>query len=86
MGNTVLTKKQEEQFLLWYMQIAEELNLNTNPDDVRHFYDYRGFFNAMQEGTAEIDKTTNHFPSKWKKEGHPRLFINGVDTRTERVE
>lgn len=51
--------------------------LSPNPDDVEHYYDYRGFYKALQAGepaakTAISPEDGNvHFPSVWKQPGHP---------------
>lgn len=63
----------------WYSKIAEKNRLDPNPDDPRHFYDYRA---AFKSGAAP--DSTGHLPSEFKQIGHPRLIISGVDTRTGR--
>lgn len=65
-------------FNTWYSKNAKKHKLNPNPDDPKHFYDYRAAYKA---GVAGPDGT-GHWPSKFKKEGHPRMFINGVNTKT----
>lgn len=67
----------ERAFRAWYTDRAKRLGLNPNPDDPKHFYDYRA---AFMEG-AEPDQT-GHWPSTFKREGHPRLVVDGIDTRT----
>lgn len=67
----------ERQFRQWYSGHASRLGLNPNPDDPRHFYDYRAAFRAGARPDAQ-----GHWPSQFKREGHPRLVIGGVDTRT----
>jgi len=62
----------------WYANIASQYRLNPNPDDPRHFYDYRAAFN---EGVTGPDET-GHWPSKFKLEGHPRMIIDGINTKT----
>lgn len=82
---STLPGEEEDMFQLWYATHARERGLNPNPDDPRHFYDYRGAF----LGGAEPD-VFGHWPSEYKREGHPRLFLpnekTGVveDTRTGR--
>lgn len=49
----------------------------TNPDDPRQFYDFRAAFRAGATPDA-----TGHWPSQFKKEGHPNLVVGGFDTRT----
>lgn len=67
----------EPQFQDWYAGHAQNLGLNPDPDDPLHFYDYRAAFRA---GAAPDE--TGHWPSQFKREGHPRLILDGVDTRT----
>lgn len=67
----------EAAFQQWYAARAQALGLNPNPDDPQHFYDYRAAFRAGAEPDA-----SGHWPSQFKLEGHPRLILDGVDTRT----
>jgi hypothetical protein len=48
-----------------------------NPDDPRHFYDWRAAYSA-----GATPDESGHWPSEFKREGHPRLIIDGIDTRT----
>lgn len=66
----------EAKFKLWYGEQAKRHNLDPNPDDPRHFYDYRKAYEA-----GAIPNSSGHWPSKYKLQGHPRLVIKGVDTR-----
>ncbi len=68
---------QEAEFRDWYSQRAKTLGLDPNPDAPEHFYDYR----AAHRAGAEPD-TTGHWPSEFKREGHPRMVVNGVSTKT----
>jgi hypothetical protein len=67
----------EQAFQDWYAGHAQKLGLNPNPDDPEHHYNYRA---AFQAGVGPNDQ--GHWPSIYKTEGHPRMFLNGVDTRT----
>ena len=67
----------EAAFQEWYASQARKLGLNPNPDDPRHFYDYREAFKAG----AKPD-STGHWPSKFKLEGHPRMVVGGINTKT----
>ena len=72
----------EDAFQAWYAKYANKLDLSPNPDDVEHYYDWRAAYKAG----ATPDKE-GHWPSKYKREGHPRLILDGVNTKTgERVE
>lgn len=70
-------KVDEGRFQSWYHGMAKKHGLSPNPDDPEHFYDYRAAFSAGAAPDA-----SGHWPSKFKREGHPRLVIDGVDTRT----
>lgn len=72
-----MAKKPEKDFDQWYSRISKETKVSKNPDDPRHHYDYR----AAHKAGAEPD-STGHMPSKFKTEGHPRMIINGVNTKT----
>ncbi len=74
---TTLNTEDELRFRNWYDTYSKQLGLNLNPDDPRHFYDYRGAY-----GAGVVPDETGHWPSQFKREGHPNLTINGVDTRT----
>ncbi len=78
-----LSPFEEGQFQDWYDSLAAKLGLNPNPDDPQHFYDYRGAFSAGKGPSP--DPTSGgalHWPSEFKREGHPRQFLDGIDTRT----
>lgn len=66
-----------ESFRMWYAKIAAHNHLDPNPNDPRHFYDYQAAYRA---GATLNDE--GHLPSKFKKLGHPRLILDGIDTRT----
>jgi hypothetical protein len=68
----------EAQFRNWYDKTAKAAGLNPDPDDPQHFYDYRSAFAAGVKGP---DKT-GHWPSEYKTEGHPRMVVDGVNTKT----
>jgi len=67
----------EAKFQSWYKEVSNQYDLNPDPDDPLHFYDYRSAYLAG----AKPDKN-GHWPSEFKREGHPRLILNGIDTRT----
>jgi hypothetical protein len=67
----------EDAFQKWYAQHAAERGLNPNPDDPQHFYDYRA---AFLSGAAPDE--SGHWPSKFKTEGHPRMVLDGINTKT----
>ena len=60
----------ETDFLSWYSKLAEKSNINPDPDDPRHYYDYR----AAYEAGAELDER-KHLPSEFKHDLHPDRYI-----------
>ena len=57
-------------FSEWYSNLAERSDISPDPDDPRHYYDYRA---AYEEG-AESDKN-RHLPSRFKHDLHPDRYI-----------
>jgi hypothetical protein len=70
--------KADAEYRQWYAGVANKYRLDPNPDDPRHFYNYRAAYDAGVRGPD----ASGHWPSKYKLEGHPNLVINGIDTRT----
>lgn len=71
----------EQRFQDWYAGHAKRLKINRNPDDPQHFYDYRAAFKAGVSPGPD-----GHWDSRFKIEGHPRMILDGVNTKTgERV-
>lgn len=79
---TKLTPEEERRFQLWYNGWARKTKIDPNPDDPRHFYDYRGAFRAGATPSMDPEDNRYHWPSAFKREGHPRLILDGMDTRT----
>lgn len=69
--------KDESDFLRVYDLYAKDKKLDRNHNSPDHYYDYR---RAYAEGDLTID-TQGHLPSKWKKEGHPRLYQHPKDKK-----
>ena len=69
-----LAPEEDVEFSHWYSNIAEKSNLSPDPDDPKHYYDYR----AAYESGANLDKE-NHLPSAFKDDLHPNRFIIGKD-------
>ena len=61
-------------FSIWYSNIAEKSSLSEDPDDPRHYYDYR----AAYEAGAKLDEG-KHLPSEFKHDLHPNRYIVGKD-------
>jgi len=71
----------KEVFLKWYRSHAKRQGLNPDPYDSRHYYDYEG---AWLSGASP--DATGHWPSEFKKEGHPRMVVDGINTKTGKKE
>ena len=69
----------EQRFKQWYAQVAKERQLNPDPDDPLHHYDYRAAFKSGARPDADA-----HWPSEFKRAGHPNRFVGGVDTQHPR--
>lgn len=61
----------ETTFQQWYKQQAAKTGINPNPDDPLHYYDFRGAYKA-----GKLPGADGHWSSKYKLQGHPRLFQN----------
>lgn len=71
----------EPAFQRWYATQARQWGLPANPDDASQFYDYRAAFRA-----GATPGPDGHWPSQFKKPGHPNEVVGGFNTRTgERV-
>jgi hypothetical protein len=68
----------ESDFQRWYGDWSKKSGMNPNPDDPQHFYDYRAAF----EAGVIPPEPGGHWPSQYKKEGHPRMVIDGINTKT----
>lgn len=69
-------------FQRWYADAAKRYGLDPNPDSSEQLYDYRSAFKAGAKPDA-----SGHWPSQFKKPGHPNEVVGGFNTRTgERVQ
>lgn len=75
---TALPAAEEKSFQSWYAEVSKATGLNPNPDDPEHYYDYRAAWKSGIKGPDE----TGHWPSIFKREGHPRMVIEGINTKT----
>jgi hypothetical protein len=69
--------KRERAFQIWYAMQAKANGIDPNPDDPRHYYDYRRAFQAG--ANPGLDR---HWPSTFKLAGHPNRYVDGIDTIT----
>jgi hypothetical protein len=70
----------DDKFREWYAGIVKKLNkkeviIDPNPNDWRHYYDYRAAFKANQGPTFDKGDGTWHWPSKHKHDLHPNRYI-----------
>ena len=73
------TPSSEANFRKWYAGHASRLRINPDPDAPQHYYDYRAAYRAGAKPDA-----SGHWPSQFKRTGHPRMVIGGVNTKTGR--
>ena len=69
-----MAPEEDVEFSAWYSDIAERSNLSPDPDDPRHYYDYR----AAYEAGADLDER-KHLPSEFKHDLHPNRYVVGKD-------
>jgi hypothetical protein len=67
----------ELRFRQWYQQMAKAHGLDPNPDSPATRYDYRAAFRAQAQPDA-----TGHWPSRFKKSGHPNMVVGGFNVKT----
>lgn len=82
MANIQLPFSEELIFRLWYSRWAKQIGLNPNPDDPRHFYDYRAAWKAGVSPQVNPEDQEYHWDSIFKSQWHPNRFVNGIDTIT----
>lgn len=69
----------EDLFRQWYTHWATKLNLDQDPDNPEHHYDYRAAFAAGVSPQPQKDGSW-HWPSRFKAKDHPNRYVNGEDT------
>jgi len=69
----------ESDFQKAYKEMATKQGLSLDPDDPRHYYDYRALYKETGKLTPD---ETGHLPSKYKIEGHPNMIVGGINTKT----
>lgn len=72
---TILNKKNEEKFQNWYKNVSTILNIDSDPDNPFHAYDYRGYW--LENRNKDIDYTQPdfHFTDKYKQPTHETFSI-----------
>lgn len=80
----------EAAFRAWYSGWAKKANLDPDPDNPRHKYDYRAAFRAGAK--PEIDASDNqyHWPSEFKADDHPNRYVKTkegiLDSKTGQID
>ena len=69
-----LKPEEDVEFIDWFSNIAERSGVNPNPNDPKHYYDYR----AAYEAGAGLDKLRK-LPSEFKHDLHPDRYTIGKD-------
>lgn len=67
----------EADFMAWYEDMAQRQGLVPNPDTPDQHYDYRAAF-----GAGAGPDETGHWPSQFKRPGHPNMVVGGFNTQT----
>lgn len=67
----------EKEFRKFYEKHAKKWNLDLNPDDPKHHYDYRKAYSA-----GYVPDQEGHWPSQFKHTTHPNRYVDGKDTIT----
>lgn len=70
-------KGDDSGFDAWYSQMAKKHDLSPDPDSPEQMYDYRAAFKAGAKPDA-----SGHWPSTFKRKGHPNEIVGGFNTRT----
>ena len=71
-GITKLSEDEEQQFQKDYSTYAKATGMNADPDNPKHYYDYRGLWKE----TGKLPAPGEHGDSRFKLEGHPRTYVN----------
>jgi len=69
---TQLPEDEEAQFQKDYADYAKATKMNPNPDEPKHYYDYRGLWKS--EG--KLPGPGEHGDSRFKLQGHPRTYVD----------
>ena len=85
--NQFLSAIDEAMFQKWYRDLSIQQGRNPDDpnfpsaDDPEHYYDLRkAFLSSLQPYQA------GHLSSTFKKVGHPRMFLGGVNTSMDSQE
>ncbi len=73
-GKTQLPPEDEAQFQFWYNHWAKKTGINPDPDDPKHYYDYRRSY-IHGFNPEPNDEGIYKWPSKFKHDLHPDRYI-----------
>ena len=79
-NRTNLDAGSEAAFQQWYGDYSNRNRLNRNPDDPRHQYDYRGWWQGIQSDPERYTPQVSphdgfeHGPSEFKDSDHPTMW------------
>ena len=71
----------EANFKAWYSSWADRTGINPNPDDPKHYYDYRAAYRAGAYPQPN-ESGEYHWPYEFKADNHPNRYVDGIDTKT----
>lgn len=90
LGKVTKNAKEAGSFENWYAQVAAKNNFDRNPDNKRHFYDFRGLYQDMLAGKTPFGvPTANQLPPAYRIAA-PGYWVRNseggalVDSRTGR--
>ena len=69
------TPDDEIKFLNWHQTWAKRTGTDPNPDDPRHFYDYRSAYRAGAVPQISTEDNRYHWDSRFKAQNHPNRFV-----------
>lgn len=81
-GGAATADPEEIKFREWYKSWAKIAEIDPNPDNPLHKYDYRAAFKAGVEPEFNTGDAQYHWPSEFKAPDHPSRYVEGVDTIT----
>ena len=65
-------KEEDPGFAKWYGEIVKGSDISPDPDDPKHYYDYRSAYNAGADPDGDM-----HLPSEFKHDLHPNRYVVG---------
>jgi hypothetical protein len=90
-----LSDADEQEFQSWYQTTSKDLGLHPNPDAKEHYYDYRGYWNALRNREVlppqyQPEHRQIRFPDEYKLPGHPEpahgVYDHSIDRQLNEEE